>query len=197
MSKRFHLFGEKPFEAYALEKFSDIAYDIARMSDVEAMMYKYCFDELVQKTVSAYQFKNVDISFENKLVDLINRPYRERSNFYAEYSLMVTGNTYYLGLQPFRRAYLPFILNVTLTGNVMSFEIDTDSQEEELSQEATAMVKEEYDLIKTYIHDSLFNMRHTIDHFNAELEKFVIFLLAEKLRKAERSLKIRESLNFQ
>ncbi len=197
MSNRFLLFGEKPFEVYALEKFSEIASEIDAMSDIEALMYKHCFDELVHKMVTVYKFKNVDISFENKLVDLIDRPYRERSNIYAEYSLVVSGDTYFLGLKPFRPSYLPFNLEVEVKKNILSFEIDTNYHLEELSAEITAEVKKEYELIKKYINDSLYNMNRTIEYFNSELEKFLIPLLANKLRKAERCLKIKEALNFQ
>jgi|GEM_PF-2119242 len=196
MSNRFLLFRERPFEAYALEKFSEIASDIDNMSDIEALMYKYCFDELVQKTVDAYKFKPLDISFENKMVDLIDRPYRDRSNFHAEYSLIVTGSPYFLGLRPLHESYLPFDLRVEVKGNVLSFEIDTNYHHEELSPGITVLVKQEYDLIKKYILHSLYNMNRTIGFYNSELEKFVIPLLADKLRKAERCLKAKEALNF-
>lgn len=197
MGYRFHLFGEKPFEAFALEKFSDIASDIDRMSDIEALMYKYSFDELILKTVSAYKFKKVDISFENKLVDLIDRPDYGQANIYAEYSFVITGEPYFLGLRPLHESYLPFNLAVEVKKNILSYEINTHYHLEELSPAATAMVKQEYDLIKKFIQDSLYNMNRTIEFYNAELEKFVIPLLANKLRKAERSLKIKETLNFQ
>lgn len=197
MSNRFLLFREKPFEAYALEKFSVIATDIDRMSDVEALMYKYSFDELVQKTVHTYQFEKLEISFDNKMVDLIDRPQEGIPNILAEYSLVINGNPYYLGLQPLHKAYLPFELRVMVKGNVMSFEIDTNYPHEELSTGVMALVKSEYELVKKYITDSVYNMNRTIQFYNTELEKFVIPLLANKLRKAERCLKIREALNFE
>lgn len=197
MSTKFLLFREKPFEAYALDKFSDIARDIDRMSEIEILMYKYCFDELVTKTVSAYQFKNLEVVFENQIVDLIDRPYKGYSNIYAEYSVAVKGDSYFLGLIPFREALLPFNLEVGLRKNVLSFEIDTNYHLEELSEEVTAEVKKEYDLIKRYILDNTKSMNKTIEYFNEELKKFVIPLLAEKLRKAERSIKMKEALNFQ
>jgi hypothetical protein len=197
MSKRFLLFGEKPFEAYALEKFSEIAADIDRMSDIEALMYKYSFDELVQKTVDIYKFQNLNISFDNKMVDLIDRPFDGIPNIFAEYSLVAGGNMYYLGLAPLHKAYLPFDLRVNVKGNIVSFEIDTNYPHEELSTGVMALVKSEYELIKKYINDSLYNLNRTIQFYNNELEKFVIPLLANKLRKAERCSKIRESLNFE
>lgn len=197
MSNRFYLFGERPFDAYALEKFSDIAADIKQMSDIEALMYKYSFDELVQKTVDIYKFRDLSISFENKMVDLIDRPYQGGPHIYAEYSLVVSGDTYFLGLKPVHEAYLPFRLSTTVRGNILSFEIDTNFHHEELSPGAMALVKSEYDLIKKYITDSVYNMNRTISFYNTELEKFVIPLLAEKLRKAERFVKVKEALNFQ
>jgi len=197
MSNRFFLFGEKPFEAYALKKFSEIASDIDCMSDIEALMYKFSFDELVQKTVSTYEFKKLGVSFENKMVDLIDRPYQGTPNIYAEYSFVVSGDPYFLGLEPLHKAYLPFQLRVTVKGNIMSFEIDTNYRHEELSTGVMALVKSEYEMVKKYILDSLHNMNRTVDFYNNELEKFVIPLLANKLRKAERCLKIKEALNFQ
>jgi hypothetical protein len=196
MNTRFLLFGEKPFDAYALEKFSGIASDIERMSDVEALMYKDSFDELVHKTVSSYRFKNLDISFENKLVDLIDRPFKNRSRIFAEYSLVVTGDPYFLGLTPYNTSYKTFNLPVEVKGNVLAFEIDTHYHQEELSPEITVFVKKEYEIIKKYILDTLYNLNQTILFYNSELEKFVIPLLANKLRKAERCLKIKEALNF-
>jgi hypothetical protein len=196
MSNRFLLFGEKPFETYALEKFSAIASDVERMSDIEAMMYKDSFEELVHKTVSAYCFKKLDVSFENKMVDLIDRPVHMHSNIFAEYSLVVTGDAYFLGLIPYSAPSHPFHLPVMIRGNILSFEIDTHYHKEELSSEITEFVRGEYEAIKKYILDSVYNMNQTILHYNAELEKFVIPLVANKLRKAERGIRIKEALNF-
>jgi hypothetical protein len=78
----------------------------------------------------------------------------------------------------------------------LSFEIYTCSPVEELSVSSTALVKTEYDRIKKYITNTLSNLNLTIDHFNRELEKFVVPVLADKMRKADRCLAIRERLNF-
>src|SRR5688572_9433132 len=183
MSKRFLLFGEKPFDAYALDKFSAIASDIERMSDVETLLYKDSFEELVSKTVSAYAFNCVDISFENKMVDLVDRQINNNKRFFAEYSLVVTGDTYYLGLTPYQSGFRQLKVPVEVKGNILSFEIDTFYHQEELIPEITAQVKVEYEWVKKFILDSLYNMNQTVMYYNSELEKFVIPLLANKLRK--------------
>jgi hypothetical protein len=186
MSKRFLLFGEKPFDAFALEKFSAIASDIERMNDVEVLMYKESFDELVTKTVNVYAFSSVDISFENKMVDLIDRPLPKGKRIFAEYSLVVTGDTYYLGLTPYHGITRQLTVPVEVKGNILAFEIDTFYHHEELLPEVTSQVKVEYERIKKYILDSLYNLNQTVMYYNSELEKFVIPLLANKLRKAQR-----------
>jgi hypothetical protein len=196
MGKRFLLFGEKPFDAYALEKFSAVASDIERLSDIEVIMYKECFDELVQKLVDAYVFRSLEISFENKMVDLINRPNEKQARIFAEYSMIVSGNAYFLGLVPYHQAPRNLSLPVSVTGNVLAFEIDTRGEDEELSPASVAHVKREYQKIKKFIDDSVYNMNRTILYYNAELEKFVVPLLANKLRKADKCLKVKESLNF-
>lgn len=190
------LFGEKPFDAHALEKFSGVATDIERMSDVEALMYADCFDELVQKTVAAYSFKNLNISFDNKIVDLVERHIHSNRRIFAEYSLVVSGDPYFLGLIPYNAPFNPMSLMVETRGNILTFSIDTRFDNEELSPEVMAFIRLEYDHIKKYILDCQYNMNKTILHYNAELEKFVIPLLANKLRKAHRCLKIKEALNF-
>jgi hypothetical protein len=196
MSKRFLLFGERPFEDHAHDKFRLVATAIERMSDIEVVMYKDCFEELVQKTVSSYLFPRLDISFENKVVDLVDHIIQSRIRYFAEYSLVVEGDTYFLGLSPGDLSFQPMRLPVYVKGNVLSFEIDTRHHDEELTEEATELVKQEYQKIKDFITETLEHLNKTIDFQNAELEKYVVPLLAKKLRKAERCLKIKEQLNF-
>jgi hypothetical protein len=196
MAKRFLLFGEKPFEVYAREKFSLIASAIERMSDVETLMYKDSFEELVRKTVNSYSFPSLNISFENKVVDLVGKPYHKYTRYFAEYSVIVDGDPYFLGLSPYSSGYRSVNLMVEVKENVMSFEIDTQYFNEELTRSVTAQVKWEYDRIKKFITSTTQNLNETIAHYNRELEKFVIPHLADKLRKAERCWKIKESLNF-
>jgi hypothetical protein len=196
MSKRFLLFGEKPFEDHAREKFAVVASGIERTSDIEVIMYKENFDELVQRTVKAYAFAKIDISFENKVVDLVSHNFQSQTRFFAEYSLVVKGDTYFLGLSPSDLSYTPMRLPVEVKENILSFEIDTRYDDEELNAEVTARVKQEYERIKDFITTNLENLNETIDYYNSELEKFVIPLLAKKLRKADRCLKIKEALNF-
>lgn len=196
MANRFLLFGEKPFEAYAREKFSLIASAIERMSDVEVLMYKDSFEELVRKTVNSYRFPALEISFDNKVVDLVGRPYHKYTRYFAEYSLIVKGDPYFLGLSPYSSGYRSINLMAEVKENVLSFEIDTQYFSEELTAPVTAQVKWEYDRIKKFITSTLSNLNDTIAHYNRELEKFVIPHLADKLRKAERCWKVKESLNF-
>jgi hypothetical protein len=196
MSNRFLLFGERPFEDHVHDKFRLITSAIERISDVEAVMYKDSFEEWVQQTVSSYRFPKLDISFENKIVDLIDRVVNSRPRYFAEYSLIVEGDTYFLGLSPGDLSFIPMRLPVEVKGNVLSFEIDTRHPDEELSEEATALVRSEYQRIKAFITDALENLNRTIEFHNGELEKFVIPQLARKLRKADRCLKIKETLNF-
>jgi len=196
MKNRFLLFGEKSFDAYAREKFAEISVEIGNMSDIEVIMYKDHFYDLVTKTIKAHAFKPLEIQFGQQVVDLVGRQYQYETRFFAEYSLVVKGNIYFLGLTPYLSGYRPVDLLVKTTGNVMSFEIDTCSPVEELSIASTALVKREYDRIKKYITNTLANLNLTIDHFNRELEKFVVPVLADKLRKADRCMAIREKLNF-
>ena len=138
----------------------------------------------------------MDISFENKIVDLIECRGLSGSRIYVEYSLQVTGDTYYLGLIPHNMAYSKMKLGVELQENVLSFEIDSRYHQEEMPADVTAAIKVEYELIRAFITDALYNMNQTVKYFNGELEKFLIPLLANKLRKAERASRIREALNF-
>jgi hypothetical protein len=196
MNNRFLLFGEKTFHAYAQEKFAAISVNIGNMSDVEALMYKDHFYDLIVKTIKANAFQKLEVQFENQVVDIIGRRFQYETRYFAEYSLVVKGDMYFLGLTPYLSGYRPVDLLIDVRGNVMSFEIDTASPIEELSPASTAVVKKEYDRIKRYITNTLDNLNETIDHFNRELEKFVVPVLAEKMRKAERCLVIREKLNF-
>jgi hypothetical protein len=196
MSKRFLLFGEKPFDVFAREKFAEIAKNINKMSDIEVIMYKDHFYELIKKTLVANMFKKLEISFENQVVDLVGRPIHMNTRYFAEYSVVVTGDTYFLGLSPYNSGYRPVEMLIEVTGNVMSFEIDTYSFDEELQEDNTLIVKKEYDRVKRYITNTLENLNTTIEHYNRELERFIIPVLADKLRKAEKCLKIKDNLNF-
>lgn len=196
MSKKILLFGEKPFEAFAHERFSMAASGIDMMSDLEALLYKDSFDELVLKTVNTYAFPQLHISFDNKVVDLVSHPFKMHHRYFAEYSLVVTGDTYFLGLSTYNYGRKPFDLLVEVRGNFLTFEIDTGYHCEELTGEVTVQVKRKYEQVRNYINATQNELNQTIEYYNGQLEKFVIPLLAEKLRKAERCLKVREALNF-
>ena len=190
------MFGEKPFDLYAREKFSDITVGIEHMNDVEVLMFREDFDGLVKKTTDFYTFPRLEISFDEKIVDLVGKPDRTRTRYFAEYSLTVKGNPFYLGLSPFNSGYRPVDLLVELKENVLSFVIDTRYHSEELSSEVTEHVKREYMRIRRFITETQENLNRTIDYYNGELEKLVIKQLANKLRKAIRCEKIRQALDF-
>lgn len=196
MRNRFLLFGEKPFDLYAREKFADVAVGIDHMNDVEVLMFKDDFDGLVKKTTDLFSFPKLDISFEDKLVDLVGKSRDVRTRYFAEYSLLVKGDPYFLGLSPYNSGYRPLDLFVELRHNVISFLIDTRSYSEELSAEATDHVKHEYMRIKQFIDETQDNLNKTVDYYNLELEKIVIRQLANKLRKALRCARIRQALDF-
>jgi hypothetical protein len=196
MGKRFLLFGEKPFEAYALEKFSQVKQAVENLSEVEILMYRDTFDELVTRTVTTYQFPHLAISFENKMVDLVNHPDKGGPRYYAEYTLSVAGDAYFLGLTPSDSGTRFFPLSVCLRKNVISFEIDSGSRREELSPQAMERVKSEYLQIRNFIVRTEQQLNETIDFFNKELERFVIPLLANRLRAADKIVKVKEALNF-
>ena len=196
MSNKFLLFGEKPFDVYARERFADISVGIDHMNDVEVLMFKDDFDGLVKKTADFYAFPHLEVSFEDKVVDLVAKNDRVRNRYFAEYSLLVKGDTYFLGLSPFNAGYRQIDLMVELRENVVSFMIDTRYHSEELTPEVTEHVRKEYLKIRKFISQNQDNLNKTIDYYNGELEKLVIRQLANKLRKALRCEKIRQSLDF-
>jgi hypothetical protein len=196
MSNKFLLFGEKPFDVYARERFADISVGIDHMNDVEVLMYKDDFDGLVRKTTEFYSFPHLEVSFEDKVVDLVGKSDRVRQRYFAEYSLLVKGDTYFLGLSPFNSGYRQIDLMVELRENVVSFMIDTRFHSEELTAEVTEHVRKEYLKIRKFISQNQDNLNKTVDYYNGELEKLVIKQLANKLRKALRCEKIRQSLDF-
>jgi hypothetical protein len=196
MSNRFLLFGERPFDGYARDKFSDVAVGICQMSDIEVLMYRDSLAELVDKTVKVYEFPELEISFENKVVDLVGRGNHLHTRYFAEYSLIVKGDTYFLGLSPFNSGYRPVDLPVEVKGNVLSFFIDTGSYHEELSDEARLVVKAEYERIKKYMLATVKSINETIRFYNKELNGLVTQHLRNKLAKAERCMKIKQSLDF-
>ena len=190
------MFGEKPFDQFAREKFSDITVGIDHMNDVEVLMFREDFDGLVKKTTDFYMFPQLEIGFDEKVVDLVAKTDRMRTRYFAEYSLIVKGNPYYLGLSPYNSGYRPVDLLVESKENVLSFMIDTRYHSEELSAAATDHVRREFMRIKRFITETQENLNKTIDYYNAELEKLVVKQLANKLRKAIRCEKIRQALDF-
>jgi hypothetical protein len=196
MKNSFLLFGEMPFDAFADQHFNKIATEIGRMSDTEVLLYKESFPELVALTLKCYVFPELHISFDDKLVDLVGKPGYRETRYFAEYSLVVKGDTRFLGLSPYNSGYRPVDLPVLLRGNFISFDIDTCYHLEELTPEVTARVKHEYDRIKRFITSTERNLNSTIEFYNAEIKQFIVKHLASKMRQAERSLAIRKTLDF-
>src|SRR5687768_12690729 len=122
MKNSFLLFGEMSFDAFAGQQFDTIAQEIARMSDTEVLMYKENFHDLVALTLKCYVFPELNISFDDKLVDLVGKPGFRDTRYFAEYSLVVKGEPRFLGLSPYNSGYRPVDLRVTLRGNFVSFE---------------------------------------------------------------------------
>jgi hypothetical protein len=196
MRNRFLLFGEKPFEVFVAERFSEIGADVQKMSDVEVLMYRETFDELVSKTLDSYLFPDLEICFEDQMVDLVEKAGHRKPRYFVEYSLAVKGNPYFLGLSPYVSGYRPLDLFVLSKKNFLSFEIDTGHHSEELTPAVTMAVRREYERIKQYITTAEKMLNETIAFHNEEMKEFLTHQLANKMRKAERCLKIRESLNF-
>lgn len=159
-------------------------------------MFKDDFEGLIKKTCDQFRFPELQISFEDKVVDLLTKTDRGRSRYFAEYSLVVTGNPYFLGLSPYTSGYRPVDLLVEVAENVLSFMVDTASYQEELSADSTEKVKREFMRIKQFITETEEHLNRTIEFYNDELEKIVVKQLANKLRRALRCEQIRQALNF-
>ncbi len=196
MRNRFLLFGEKPFDVYADQRFSEIAAEVQRMSDIEVLMYRESFDELVGNVMNSYIFPQLEISFSDQMVDLVEKPGARGPRIFVEYSLAVKGNPYFLGLSPYVSGYRPVDLNVTAKKNFLSFEIDSGHATEDLPVAATALIKREYDKIKRFITTAETMLNETITYYNREMKEFLTSQLANKMRRAEKNVKIKESLNF-
>lgn len=192
----FILFGQFPFSRYAHIRLLSIAKSIETMSDVEVLMYKDSFEELTKKLVHAYSLLPVDISFDDKIVDLLSKPEPNGNRCFVEYTLMVKGDPDLLKCDPFSLGYVSLSLPVTVKTNVISFEIDTAQYSENLSAEAMSAVKRDYDSIKEFITSSLLALNNESQKFNLQLEDFMIPILARKMRAASNYSTIKDKLNF-
>jgi len=192
---QFNLFAERSFNAYAHGRLSAIAKSINNMSDVEVLMYKTDFETLLKRLIKTYSLKPVSVSFDDKLVDLVTRPYRDHTRYFAEYTLPVTGDAELLPLCPYK-APANFVLPVTVKTNVLIFEIDTHYYNANLTPGVMEQVKHDYDLIKDYITTTLLYVNNESQKFNLELEKFILPILANKLRAAQKHTEIKQALNF-
>lgn len=192
----FILFGRLPFSRYAHIRLVSIAKSIESMSDVEVLMYKDSFEELTKKLVGAYSLLPVDISFEDKLVDLLSKPDPSGNRCFVEYTLMIKGDPDLLKCDPFSLGYVSLTLPVNVKTNVISFEIDTAQYSENLSAQAMNKVKGDYDTIKEFITDSLLALNNESQKFNLQLEVFIIPVLARKMRAASHYSMLKDKLNF-
>lgn len=193
---QFILFGQFPFSRYAHIRLVSIAKSIESMSDVEVLMYKDSFEELTKKLVSAYSLLPVDISFDDKIVDLLSKPDPNGNRCFVEYTLMIKGDPDLLKCDPFSLGYVSLTLPVSVKTNVISFEIDTAQYSEDLSAEAMGAVKRDYDNIKEFITTTLLALNNESQKFNLQLEEFIIPILAGKMRAASNHSMLKDKLNF-
>ena len=192
----FVLFGERPFNDYAYTRLTNIANNIYSMSDVETLMYKDSFEDLVKKLVAFYSLQPVNISFEDKLVDLIDKPENKGSHYFAEYTLMVTGDSGLLHLDPYNNGYVQLPVPVLVKTNVISFEIDTHFSSEDLPEAIIKNIKEDYIVVKDFIATTILYLNNESQKFNLRLEEFIIPLLAKKMRSASMHMDVKKKLNF-
>jgi hypothetical protein len=192
----FILFGQFPFSRYAHIRLVSIAKSIESMSDVEVLMYKDSFETLTKQLVNAYSLLPVDISFDDKIVDLLSKSEPNGNRCFVEYTLMIKGDPDLLKCDPFSLGYVSLTLPVNVKTNVISFEIDTAQYSEDLSAEAMSKVKSDYDTIKEFIMDSLLALNNESQKFNLQLEEFIIPILAGKMRAASNYSTLKEKLNF-
>lgn len=192
----FILFGQLPFSRYAYLRLASIRKSIETMSDVEVLMYQNSFEDLTRKLVGAYSLLPVDIPFDDKIVDLLNKPDHRGDRCFVEYTLMVKGDPELLKCDPFSLGYVSLSLPVSLRTNVLSFEIDSKQYSEDLSAEAMAAVKRDYDTIKEFISTSLLALNNESQKFNLQLEEFIIPVLAKKMRAASNYSVLKDKLNF-
>jgi len=192
----FTLFGQRPFNHYAHNRLKAITKSIDAMSNLEVLLYKNSFEDLVKKLVNAYSLLPVTISFEDKLIDLINRPDEQGIRCFAEYTLMIKGDSALLELDPFNLGYVSLRLPVSVQTNIISFEIDTHQSSENLTPDNVASVKDNYDTIKNFIQRTLLALNNESQKFNLQLEDVMIPILAAKMRSASYHHELKEKLNF-
>jgi len=192
----FILFGQFPFSRYAYIRLASIAKSIESMSDVEVLMYKDDFESLTKKLVASYSLLPIDISFDDKIVDLLSRPDAVGDRCFVEYTLMITGDPDLLKCDPFSLGYVSLTLPVALKTNVISFEIDTAHYSQDLPAEAMSAIRRDYDSIREFISSTLLALNNESQKFNLQLEEFIIPILAKKMRAASHYSSLKERLNF-
>lgn len=192
----FVLFGERPFNDYAYNRLSGIAKNINSMSEIEVLMYKDNFDTLVQKLVASYSLLPVSISFEDKLVDLIDKPDHNGSHYFAEYTLMINGDSNLLQLDPYNNGYVELPVPVIIKTNVISFEIDTHFSSEELTEAVINNIKRDYTMVKEFISTTILYLNNESQKFNLRLDEFITPILAQKMRTAYNHTVVKQKLNF-
>ncbi len=195
MNRSFNLFGERSFSDYALERFKHIARAIHKMSDVEVLMYEKSFDELIKKVMDDYYLSKIDVSFDDKLVDIIGKPFDNHVRYFVEYTLMINGDPELLTIDPYPNFIKKFLF-VEVKTNVLTFEIDTNYFSDELNATAMQTVRYEYNEIKRFICDALLHLNNESQKFNLQLEDYIIPILLDRLRKAHHNSHLREKLNF-
>lgn len=196
----FILFGQFPFSRYAHKRLVSIAQNIESMSDVEVLMYKDSFEDLTKKLVKAFSLLPVDILFDDKVVDLLNKRSPEGQRCFVEYTLMIKGDPELLSCDPYSLGYVSLSLPVKLRTNLISFEIDTEHGSHygatDLPEEAIHKVKQDYETIKAFITDTLLALNNESQKFNLQLEELITPMLAKKMRTASHYSAMKNKLDF-
>ena len=192
----FILFGQLPFSQYAYQRMASIARSIGSMSDIEVLMYKDSFEDLTKKLVNAYSLLPVDISFNDKIVDLLSKPDKNGPRYFVEYTLLIKGDSELLKCDPYNLGYVSLKLPVSVKTNVISFEIDTGAYSEMLSTETMDCIKQDYETIKDFMANTFLALNNESQKFNLRLEEFIIPILAAKMRSASNHVDLKDKLNF-
>lgn len=84
-------------------------------------------------------------------MDLLSKPDARGNRCFVEYTLMINGDPELLICDPFNLGYVSLKLSESVQTNVLSFEIDSGRYSDDLSTEATASVKRDYETIEAFI----------------------------------------------
>ncbi len=198
MNREFRMFGERPFDGFARERFTSIFQGIERMADSEILKYENDFEALVEKTVSDGSISKIEISFDNKEV----RPFGKRLNnqqerIFVEYSVTVSSNSSLLDICPYVSGYLNEKLVRKLNNGSLIFNIDTGYHNSfDFPPEKMRDIESMYLRIKDFITNTTHDLNTAFDNFNSEIAKHSKLRLEMRLKKAQDLIKAKSKLNF-